>query len=819
MVCTSNHVQGSRGAVSLRRDSLLPVLAASLFWPLGTGLSTEVDISKLPAPALGKVDFSRDIKPILEKHCLKCHSNEKPKSSFRLASRQSALKGGNHGVDIVPGQSSKSPLIVYVARLDEEMAMPPEGRGVPLTAEEIGLMRAWIDQGLNWESGSPEPKAIATVAPTAGWTTVSGDSKKFRELYWQREGWNRGLEQFELLEFPSVDSRIAVEGHILQDDYKLRLAAEKNDLGFVHFGWSQFRKYYDDRGGYYPSFNPPVFELNQNLHKDIGGASTDIGLTLPDWPRLVFGYEYQYRDGVESTLQWGSVSSGTEARNIFPAYKQLFERDSIFKFDLDYEWSGVVVSDSFRGDWHRLANHEFNESGFTLGSASMALTQADERQNYFQGANTFHLERQFTDWLFGSGGYLYSQLNADGSLEVQTINAAFLGPVGVAPGWDSPRIELHRESHVFSLSSLLGPWEGLTLSVSVQNEWTRQTGLGTAAVNFALPVAPYIFPLDTPQNNFSDLDRSVFSQNLGLRFTKIPFTTLFADARFQQQDVGTYEEELNGFTPFLRDTDAQSNLKDFRVGFNASPWRRLSFSSYYRRYENDTDYDNFRKEIPFSVRSFEGYPAFIRHRDLLSNEGNAKLSLQVTAWLKASLTYQRVANDYHTTTTPITINASTGLPGEVTPGTGLLAGTYDAHLASMNLTLTPWRRLFLSSTFAYQNARTFAQANASPSVAPYSGNIYSLILSGSYALDSKTELVGDYSFSTADFAQDNANAGLPLGINYHQHALEAAVRRHVSKEATIGLQYRLYRYTEPSSGGHDNFEAHALFATLVWRLL
>jgi len=341
------------------------------------------------------------------------------------------------------------------------------------------LLRAWIDQGVNWESGAPEPKAVVTVAPTVGWTTVSGDEKKFRELYWQREGWNRGVVDFELQELPSPDSKISVAGHILNDDYKLTFSAEKNDLGFLHFGWTQFRKYYDDNGGYYPGFSHSSFTLKQDLHKDIGRAWTDFGLTLPNWPRLVFGYEYQYRDGSEATLQWGPVSNGPETRAIYPAFKQLFERDNILKFDADYELAGVVMSDSFRGDWYHLATHEFNESGYILGSESMALTKADEMQSYFQGANTFHLEKQFTDWLFASGGYLYSKLNSDGLFDVQTMtmNSTFLGPVGYAPGWSSQQIQLERQSHVFSISSSVGPWEGLTVSLGVQNEWTRQTGL------------------------------------------------------------------------------------------------------------------------------------------------------------------------------------------------------------------------------------------------------------------------------------------------------------------------------------------------------
>ena len=107
-----------------------------------------------------QIDFSRDIKPILTNTCYRCHSGEKPKSHFLLTSRETALKGGSEGVDILPGQSAKSPLIHYVARLVPDMEMPPEGKGTPLTPEQVGLLRAWIDQGVAWEQTEPETEGL-----------------------------------------------------------------------------------------------------------------------------------------------------------------------------------------------------------------------------------------------------------------------------------------------------------------------------------------------------------------------------------------------------------------------------------------------------------------------------------------------------------------------------------------------------------------------------------------------------------------------------------------------------------------------------------
>lgn len=109
----------------------------------------DVDVSKLP-PASSRqgVTYARDIRPIFEKSCFKCHGPEKQKGKLRFDSLQAALRGGEHGKVIVPGNSAKSKLVHAVARiLDEDEAMPPADKGQPLTPEQVGLIRAWIDQG------------------------------------------------------------------------------------------------------------------------------------------------------------------------------------------------------------------------------------------------------------------------------------------------------------------------------------------------------------------------------------------------------------------------------------------------------------------------------------------------------------------------------------------------------------------------------------------------------------------------------------------------------------------------------------------------
>jgi uncharacterized membrane protein len=113
--------------------------------------AAEPDISKLP-PAAKKagVTFDADIKPIIEKSCLKCHSGEKPKGKFRVDTKENILKGADGEKVVEVGNSAKSEMIHVVADLVADEEMPPldkRDKYPALTKDQIGLLRAWIDQG------------------------------------------------------------------------------------------------------------------------------------------------------------------------------------------------------------------------------------------------------------------------------------------------------------------------------------------------------------------------------------------------------------------------------------------------------------------------------------------------------------------------------------------------------------------------------------------------------------------------------------------------------------------------------------------------
>jgi ankyrin repeat protein len=116
--------------------------------------SRKTSDAQLVPPTTRIVDFSGDIKPLLARSCLGCHGDKEPKSNFSLTSQAALLRGGDSDLPaIIPGASVDSPLIRFAAGLVEKMEMPPvdsRDKFPPLSAEELALLRGWIDQGAHW---------------------------------------------------------------------------------------------------------------------------------------------------------------------------------------------------------------------------------------------------------------------------------------------------------------------------------------------------------------------------------------------------------------------------------------------------------------------------------------------------------------------------------------------------------------------------------------------------------------------------------------------------------------------------------------------
>jgi uncharacterized membrane protein/mono/diheme cytochrome c family protein len=96
-----------------------------------------------------KPDYAKDIKPIIERSCLKCHGPEKRKNGLRLDKKRFAMKGGETGPAIIAGDVEKSLLTKYISLpVDDDDIMPSKGK--LLANSEIETLKKWVAQGAEW---------------------------------------------------------------------------------------------------------------------------------------------------------------------------------------------------------------------------------------------------------------------------------------------------------------------------------------------------------------------------------------------------------------------------------------------------------------------------------------------------------------------------------------------------------------------------------------------------------------------------------------------------------------------------------------------
>jgi hypothetical protein len=118
----------------------------------------------VPILADDSVDFEREIAPLLIKRCLSCHNATEAKGKLVLERRENAMKGGENGPAIVPGNARRSHLLERV--LDKEM--PPEDVGPPLSDDELALLTNWVKAGARWPKGRVLSEFEFTTSKRAG---------------------------------------------------------------------------------------------------------------------------------------------------------------------------------------------------------------------------------------------------------------------------------------------------------------------------------------------------------------------------------------------------------------------------------------------------------------------------------------------------------------------------------------------------------------------------------------------------------------------------------------------------------------------------
>ena len=135
------------------RKSEHALAVAVTMWSIVAGISAQPGRAPQITPG---IDFTRDVRPILETRCLECHDQNRRKGGLSLATYGDALEGGRNGAVVRPGNGAGSLLVHRIAGAVEPQ-MPKDEE--PLTAAQIAVIRRWIDEGARETPASPPAPA------------------------------------------------------------------------------------------------------------------------------------------------------------------------------------------------------------------------------------------------------------------------------------------------------------------------------------------------------------------------------------------------------------------------------------------------------------------------------------------------------------------------------------------------------------------------------------------------------------------------------------------------------------------------------------
>ena len=685
------------------------------------------------------------------------------------------------------------------------------------------------------DKAKKESDIEATVTPVVTYVGVSGNASKFREDTWMRDGLSGGVQDFKIHQQVGKDGYFNAEGHAIygQRDYDIRLELVKPDFGFLRAGITQYPKYFDNMGGYYAPFlnatNLPAtkspfaraaFSLGSYPQMDIGKIYFDAGLTLPNLPKIEFGYEHQYKDGTKSLLEWGGVTAGLPAgppypggasavsKGIYPAFKSIDERVDIFKLGVEHTLGPIELGDNFYFEKYSNDTGRSDDGTYYIIDGSQKTVNVQEQYHHDLFSNTYHMEHHVNDKVYWSMGHMFTSFNGDAGYGMQTLYTPTVGgAVNSASkandkNYSYPTIFLQQESHVGNFNVMVGPFSDFTAYAGIQGEKTANdsSSIGNNAT-FPIPTSNMIFR--------TSVEKRIMDEHIGFRFTKIPFTTVYTEAKWAQEDITEQVFATTAFQAANTGLTEDSRKQDYKAGFTTSPLSRMTLTGQYRNFRTDNVTTLYTTNV---VGIASPYAGTLHDLSFQGNEVTTKLSVRPCSRVSVTLKYQMLSEDiYDTTKTPA-------------PAGYLQTVDYYANIYSLGVTVTPMNRLYLTGLVSYQDTVTTAFDNNLNAVTPYKGKVYTVNGTAGYVIDNKTDLTAEYNFSHTDNYINNGSGtvansdySVPYLLSNDLHSMNLRLTRRITENIAVGLRYGFYKYSESFTGGINDYTAHLASASCTIR--
>lgn len=635
---------------------------------------------------------------------------------------------------------------------------------------------------------------------SVGGLFTSGNNAQAQQRTQYREGAFGGIEDFHYTQKVSKTSTLTLDGRAIFDneDYKFGLALDNEKVGFVRFKAENFRTWSNGDGGYDHPSGIWFPAADNELALDRGEFSAEAGLTLKDIPKLTLRYTHGYRDGDKASTIWGTRDPAATGNlvGLASAFYDLDERSDVFELEGTHQIKQTTIGLGARYETTDLNNAL--KTSLWQGGAEPKIT--DRQQTEY---DLFSAHASTETWikknLFFSTGFSYSDLDStfsgnriygtdyDVAFSVNAFNGlGYTNLIGFAD----------QQEYVLNLNLLTIPLRHLTVipSVRVQRtDWDAGSTAGQTTPGALISAN-------------SEGDRLDLRERLDLRYTGITNWAYYARGEWTQGEGNTTEN--GGLTSPVaainRSTEDSRNFQKYSLGTKWYATRKTSVDvgGYYKL--NNYDYDH---DVDSTANNGGNrYPAYLVMQNFETVDGNIRLTLRPRRNLSLVSRYEYQISDIETQPDP-----ASGL------GT-LQASEMTSHIFGQNANWSPYSRLGLQLGFNYVASDTETPASdVTQAILDAQNNYWSVNLTANVILDDKSDLSLGYNYYRADNFDDNSAFGVPYGAGAEEHSVNATITRSLTEHLRVSLSYGYVTYTDETSGGNNDFDAHFLSTRLQYR--
>jgi hypothetical protein len=685
-------------------------------------------------------------------------------------------------------------LLMAVSNLWAAETNAPPAAPAPMTQEQ--MFEGGTNSYNNW------------IEFSTGGILSSGNQSSFQQQHQISGTAFGGLEGFHFGTNLDKTTAMTIDARAIADehDYKLKLAIEREKVGYLRLSYNEFRTWSDGDGGFFPP-SDVFYPMSGNaLGLDRGVFTFEAGLTPEKGINAAFKYTHTFREGDDSSTIWGDAhpDSTTLVQGLSPSFSAIHEHSDSFQLDLS---DHVKATDLGLG-----LHYETGKVDDTLKILEYPGEPIQQKITDQQGTDydVFDVHTFTETWiktnLLLSSGFAYSHL--DNTFFGSRIYGSDFD-VGYAPnaqygfGYFDLGGKSSLDEYVMDLNLLYKPAPNFTVipSIRLQKDLSDESASGIETLGASTPV---------PFNSSGDAGDLDVRERLDLAYRG--FTNWVLHTRVDLTEVDGNLDQYGGLIPIngigipgvQSGIDERNFIQKYTAGARWYPSRRvtLDFGGYYKL--DDYHYVSSVDSTPDN--SSTAYPGYLAMQKFSTCDGNLRLTVRVTPNVSLISRYE-----YQWSTIQTAPDSLAGLPTAE-------SSAMRTHIIAQDVSWTPWSRLNLQAGINYVLSDTTTPASdVTQAILDARNNYWTLNFSSGLVLDNKTDLNLCYVYYDANDYVNNSPEGVPYGAGGQEHSITATLTRRISQRIRVSLKYGYFRYLDDATGGNGNFGANLVYATVRYR--